>query len=454
VNTVDPAALQTELDRLAKEYDVPGVAVGVIHDGVEHYAFTGVTSVANPLPVDASTLFQFGSTGKTFTATAIMILVEQGKLSLDDLVVQHVPALTLREPGLVDKVTIRHLLNHTAGWDGDFFPDTGTGDDALEKYVALMADLEMAHDFDQAVSYNNASFVLAGHVIEKLTGKPFPQAIRELVIEPLGLTGTIQLPADLLRRRFAVGHTLVDDVQTVVPHVMMPHSCGPAGGISGTAADQIAWAKLHLGIEGDGAPLLTRASVELMQQPTVECKGLAIADAIGLSWLLSDVEGTKVVRHGGTTYGQFSAFVLVPELGFGFISMTNGGPGGSALNKALEAWAMKAYLGLEKEKPVPVDASPETLATVLGTYETLVSRVEITASDGRLVLVISPKEADPEAEQHTPQPPLTAAFIDGDPDGFVVVGGLTDGLLCRVLRDGVGTVTAVNLGGRIARRTS
>src|SRR5687768_5700421 len=87
--------LQNKLDELAKELEVPGAAVGVVLDGEEHYAYSGVTSIDYPLPVDEKTLFQFGSTGKTYTATAIMPLVEQGKVDLDAPVITYLPELKL-----------------------------------------------------------------------------------------------------------------------------------------------------------------------------------------------------------------------------------------------------------------------------------------------------------------------------------------------------------------------
>src|SRR6185295_4724161 len=98
--------LQAKLTELAAELDVPGVAVGVVLDGEEHYAFAGITSVENPLPVDETTLFQFGSTGKTFTATAIMRLVEQGKVDLDAPVRTYVPELALKDESVASKVTV------------------------------------------------------------------------------------------------------------------------------------------------------------------------------------------------------------------------------------------------------------------------------------------------------------------------------------------------------------
>ena len=127
--------LQDIVTELADELEVPGAAVGVIHDGQEHYAFAGVTAIENPLPVDERTLFQFGSTGKTYTATAIMRLVEQGKVDLDAPVRTYVPELELKDASVAEQVTVLQLLNHTAGWEGDLMEDMGDGDDALAKYV-------------------------------------------------------------------------------------------------------------------------------------------------------------------------------------------------------------------------------------------------------------------------------------------------------------------------------
>src|SRR5689334_22637608 len=149
--------LQDTVSQLAAELEVPGVAVGIVHDGEEHYAYAGVTNVENPLPVDESTVFQFGSTGKTYTATAVMRLVEQGKVDLDAPVRTYVPELRLKDEDVAAKVTVLQLLNHTAGWSGDFMDDMGNGDDALEKFVAAMEFIEQVTPLGATVSYNNAS---------------------------------------------------------------------------------------------------------------------------------------------------------------------------------------------------------------------------------------------------------------------------------------------------------
>src|SRR3954463_9136476 len=209
-------ALQDKVDELAKEFGVPGVSVGVFHDGVEHYGYAGVTCIENPLPVDEKTLFQFGSTGKTYTATAIMRLVEQGKVDLDAPVRTYLPEFTLRDEDVAKKVTVLQLLNHTAGWEGDMMDNTGDGDDALEKYVARMERLQQVSPLGTTVSYNNASLSVAGRIIEKVPGTPYEQAIRDLLLEPLGLRHTFFFPNEIMTRRFAVGHRREENGTTTI----------------------------------------------------------------------------------------------------------------------------------------------------------------------------------------------------------------------------------------------
>src|ERR1700751_3611868 len=120
--------LQDKVRALAEEHNVVGVAVGVLLDGEEHYAFHGVTSIDNPLPVDDTTYFQFGSTGKTYTATAMMRLVEQGNVDLDAPVRTSLPEFTLKDEDVAQRVTVLQLFNHTAGWEGDMMDNTGDGD--------------------------------------------------------------------------------------------------------------------------------------------------------------------------------------------------------------------------------------------------------------------------------------------------------------------------------------
>ena len=112
--------LQDLIDELANEFGVPGVAAGLWYRGDATYAWHGVTSIENPLPIDGHTLFQAGSIGKTFTAMALVLLDTQGHVELDAPVRRYVPELNLADATVCDQVTLQQLLNHTAGWEGDF----------------------------------------------------------------------------------------------------------------------------------------------------------------------------------------------------------------------------------------------------------------------------------------------------------------------------------------------
>lgn len=450
--------LEEKVGALADELCVPGVAAGVLHRGEELYAFHGVTSVDNPLPVDQSTLFQFGSTGKTFTGTAVMRLVERGDVDLAAPVRTYVPELRLRDEDAAAKVTVLQLLNHTAGWEGDLFDDTGTGDDALARYVERMADLHQEFPPGSGVSYNNASLSLAGRLIEKVTGQVFEHALKELVLAPLGLEHTFFFPVDIMTRRFSVGHNMDDDGRiTVARPWAIPRGSNPAGGMSASAADQIAWARFHL---GDGSPLLSQASLRLMQEPTAHMPGSAIGDAVGITWLLRDVDGVRLVAHGGTTIGQYSTFVMVPEREFALISMTNCGPNGPELNHKLQRWALEHYLGVRDEDPSPVDRQPGELEPYAGRYETIASTVDVTISGGGLSVQVSRKEESTAAlrdadESGTPaeQPPMAIAML-ADGDGFVVNEGPAKGMRGYFTRDLEGKVSGMHLGGRLTRRSA
>ncbi|MGH9291776.1 MAG: serine hydrolase domain-containing protein [Acidimicrobiales bacterium] len=454
--------LQQKVQDLASEHGVPGVAVGVLHEGKEDYAFHGVTSVENPLEVDEKTLFQFGSTGKTYTATAILRLVEQGRVSLDAPVRTYVPELRLKDEEVAATVTVLHLLNHTAGWEGDLLDDTGSGDDALARYVELMAGLTQTSPPGKIVSYNNASLSLAGRVIEKVTGEVFETAMRQLVLDPLRLDHTFFFPNEIMTRRFAVGHTRHEDGRTTVLRPWkMARSADPAGGMSANAGDQIAWARFHLG-DGrapDGTTLLTASALRKMQERTASMAGSALGDAVGITWMLREVEGVKMVSHGGTTIGQHSEFVMAPERGFAFISMTNCGPNGPELNHLLHAWVLSEYLGIVEREPEQLSLPAEQLAEYAGRYETVAAVCDLYPEGGHLVarVEIRPEVAKKlyeSGEEVEEQPPIPLALLEGPDDRFVVPDGPAKGMKGYFTRDREGRIEGVHLGGRLATRVA
>ncbi len=265
------AELETFITAEMERWHVPGVAVGILHNGGTYTAGFGVTNVDHPLAVDSDTLFQIGSTTKTITATIAMRLVEAGKLSLDMPIRGYLPELRLSDESVAERVTLRHCFTHTGGWLGDYFDDTGDGDDALARYVAQMADLPQLTPLGEIWSYNNAGFGLAGRVIEAVTGQPYEDVARQLVLEPLGMEMSFFGAADSITHRCAVGHTVLDaeDPEKARAEVARPwalaRNANCVGGLISTVKDQLRYARFHLGdgLAESGERLLTPESMAL-----------------------------------------------------------------------------------------------------------------------------------------------------------------------------------------------
>lgn len=452
--------LQKMLDTHAARTGTPGAAVGVYLDGKEYYAYHGVTSVENPLPIEANTLFQFGSTGKTFTATAMMRLVEAGKVDWDAPVRTYVPELKLADEQTAATVTVLQLFNHTAGWGGDFMGAGGdSGDQSLADYVTAMATLPQERPVGTGVSYNNASLSLAGRVIEKVTGQRFEDAIAELIFAPLGMEHTFFFADDVMTRRFVVGHNSdADGKFTVARPWALPRSGAPAGGITANAGDQVSWIRFHLG-EGtaaDGTRVLSSQNLAKMQQPTVHMAGSALGDAVGISWMLKDVDGIGLVSHGGSTLGQQSAFVMVPDKHFGIAVLTNASSAGSDLNHGLVREALVHFVGVMESDPEPAVRDSEELAEFVGEYDTIAMSLKVWESAGGLLVDAVAKPAFLEAigasAEDFAEPPMAIGMVGSEGDQFVGTEGASKGSTGYFARDDSGAVSGIHLGGRLAGR--
>jgi len=167
-----------------KAYAIPGVAVAVWAGGQEYVKGYGVTNVDHPVPVDGDTIFRIGSTTRTFTGTTMMRLVEQGKVDLDSPVRRYIPDFAVADASVSATVTVRQLLNHTSGWNGDDEQDFGRGDDALARYVNSLKRLPQLTAPGSVFAYNNSGLVLAGRIIELVTGTTYESAVQTQVLDP------------------------------------------------------------------------------------------------------------------------------------------------------------------------------------------------------------------------------------------------------------------------------
>ena len=435
-----------------RDTGTPGVAVGILHRGRAFGSGFGITSIAAPDRVDEETLFQIGSTGKTFTATTVMRLVESGDLDLDVPIRRYLRNFKLRDQDVAKKVTLRHLLTHTGGWAGDFFTDTGRGDDALERVVELIAKVPQLTPLGEVWHYNNAGFYVAGRLIEKATGLPYERAVTELVLEPLGMTRSFHFAEEAIVYRVVAGHNAAGPRSTkheIAKPWDIGRNSGPAGGLISDVVDQLRWAQFHMG-DGrapNGKRLLKKSTMREMQKPQAEAGNLA--NAVGISWLLEDYGDTRLVMHGGTTYGQLSAFAMVPERDFAVTVLTNSSRGmevhGPVLRKALSL-----YLGVERELPVPITANGSDLSGYAGRYVDAFksAAIDLEVKGRRLHAAMSPLEGD----GGPGLAPFHLALFDVDK--VLVQGGWLDGLRAEFLRDGRNRVRWIRFGGRLWRKTA
>ena len=445
------AALRAMVEPLMERVGIPGVAVGILYGGVHTIEYFGVTSVEHPLPVDAATLFQIGSTTKTVTATALMRLVERGLLDLDAPVRTYLPDLRLADEAVAAAVTTRHLLSHVGGWLGDYFDDPGPGDDALATMVRACERLPQLTPLGTLWSYNNAAFYIAGHVLEVLHGKPYEASVREVVLEPIGMADSFFFAHEVITRRFVVGHVERDGRPEVSRDWYIGRGAAPAGGLVSTAGDQLRYAAFHMG-DGDapqGTRALSAASLAAMQTPLVAAANPH--ESMGVGWFIHDRAGVRTVRHGGATAGQTSSFAFLPEHRFAITILTNSDRGGDIFED-VETWALREYLGIEQPDEDESEVPAAELAQYTGEYSGAGSDAEVRADDGHLVLQVVPKGGFPKPDSPPEPTPPPVRLRVGAEDRFVALEDPFKGAKGQFLRDGVGSIVWLRLFGRIHRR--
>ena len=461
------ADLRKKLDPVAKaaleKFGVPGAGVGIRIDGENHAFGYGKTNVEFGVPVDGDTLFQIGSTSKTFAATKLMQLVEEGKVSLDDKVLQYLPKFRVPDEETTKNVTIRHLVTHTAGWMGDWGgPERlrnrrkiERGDDALRKRIGILKEVPQLAPLGTVWSYNNSAFSVLGHIIEKVTKKTFEQAVTEGIMEPLGMERSFYFPEQIMTQKFALGHVKdKDGNMEVVRPWAQGRATGPSGGVVSSASDQMLYAQFHLGEHPEGKKVLSPETVRFMQQPLAEAA--TMASHVGVSWLLDDINGVRTVSHGGTMIGQTSAFKMVPERGFAVTVLTNAGDEGKLVHGKLTKWALKELIGLEKPNPETQELPGESLAELAGQY-TFYSygTIDVSPEGKGLRLEWTPLpdtvKKHPEVADQMPEP-LSIRPIGGLK--FIADEGPLAGYTIDFVRRGDGSIGWLRMGGRAQTRLS
>jgi CubicO group peptidase (beta-lactamase class C family) len=423
----DLGALDAWIAAARQAWAVPGLAVAIVKDGRTVFARGyGVRDMRGSDAVDEHTLFAIASNTKAFTAAALAMLVDEGRLRWDDRVREHLPWFELYDPWVTNEMRIRDLLSHRSGL-GTFSGDLlwyGTPYSA-EEVVRRARHLPPAGPFRASYGYSNLMFIAAGEVVAAVSGQPWPVFVQQRLLQPLGMRRTV-LTTDSLPKRdnVATPHGTWQGQPAAFPWYGW-NAMGAAGSIISSVSEMAEWLRLQLdgGITPAGDTLfrpqhsrtmwtvhtplaVTPASRELY--PTTNFRGY------GLGWSLNDYRGRLVASHGGGYDGMFSRVVLLPAENLGVVVLTNSMTG---IPTAIANHIIDAYTGgqerdwsavlLERERASAAREAERRAAAVrqavsgtrpslplqayTGTYGgALYGDAAVALEDGRLVLRLLP----------------------------------------------------------------
>lgn len=379
--------ISARLTELTQEFGVPGAALAVARDDEMITAATGVLSRHTGYPVTTDSWFQIGSVTKLFTSSLAMQLADEGLVDLAAPVRTYLPDFSVGDAEADETITVRNLLTHSSGIQGDYFADFGRGDDAVRRYVESLPEVGMLHRPGEMFSYCNSGFSVLGRVIEVVRGKEFGAVLDERLFTPLGIAGGTTAEQALLGRA-AVGHVPGKDGAASEPAAVwaLPYSAGPAGASPFMdPAGLVSFARMHLsgGRAADGTVVLSPEAVADMQTPRYGADGMP-GRQVGSSWIIEDWAGEPVIGHTGGTLGHFTFFLVHPTSGTVTVLMTNG-PGAVRLNRGLMIPLLSELIGLPRpEEPAPPADPPSLdLDAAVGEYRHYGVRARVEkAGDG------------------------------------------------------------------------
>ena len=365
-----PARLDERVIRLLAEHQVPGASIAIVEQGeVTLTRGYGLKRFDGKARVGPGTIFATGSTGKAFTSAALAILVDRGRIAWDDRVIDHLPEFRMWDPWVTREITIRDLLVHRSGLGlgaGDllFVPNS---DRTRRESVAALRHIEPATSFRSAYAYDNVLYMVAGLLIEEVSGKSWERFVEDEIFAPLQMRASTTRDADRIatddraRPHARLGGPVRGrgNLQLLDEAAGQAQNAAPAGGLAISANDMARWLKVQLarGALTNDKRLFSAAQAAEMWQP-VQIQPIALRPAglsatqpmfytYALGWDVQDYRGAKIIWHGGYVFGFMAAVVLIPERDVGFAIMINAEEG--QVVRGLMYELLDHYLGVGGE---------------------------------------------------------------------------------------------------------
>jgi CubicO group peptidase (beta-lactamase class C family) len=331
------------VEEILSKSQVPGLAVAVVQNGQEVYAKAfGVKNIETGEALTTDSLFHWASVTKPFVGTAIIQLVEQGKIDLEAPVVQYVPYFKVDDERYAS-ITVGQMVSHTAGmpdvidyeWDKPVYDDG-----ALERYVRGLSDKKLIAAPGEKMRYSNIAFEVLGDAIAKVSGMTFEAYVEKHILIPAGMSKSTLLKKEAEEALLTSPHTVEEKKCVLREHWPYNRMHAPSSTMISNVHDMCRWAMINLNRgELDGKRILRASSYDLLWSPRSES-----FEWIGISWFLGEHRGHRTVGHGGGDLGFRSNFTMLPDEGLAFVMVSNTD---RAPVEKITQLALDAILGIE-----------------------------------------------------------------------------------------------------------
>lgn len=393
----DLQAVLAYAETVMKDYRVPGIGIAIVQNGETVYTGgLGVRNTVEKTPVTADSGFQIGSISKSFTALAVMVLVQAGKIDLDAPVITYLPDFRLATEESTKALTVRHLLTHTSGLPRADDRWYASALSTRAEIVADMVNIQPTAKPGEVYQYCNQNYVLAGHLVEVISGQRFEDFVAERILAPLGMKGaTFDLATQAAPT--APHSVLVIEGPRPIPPFARMALIAATGGIVASPNDMAAYINYQL---GDGSPLLQPALFAETHTPAIGMgQEASFPDQkYAFGWVRYTHNGTDIITHDGSIDGYYANVTLFPEINSGFAILANEQGLAPAAITTLAHYTTEALLGKDHDpafaervakevnlreyqravaKAATYDASKDDFAPLVGRYTTVLGSIAI-----------------------------------------------------------------------------
>ncbi len=364
LHAATPADVDAYVAKAMSAFGAPGLSLAIVENGHTVVARGyGVRNIMAKAPADEHTAFPIGSESKAFTSAALAILVDRGKLKWTDRVIDRLPGFQMYDPYATEHMTVRDLLTHRSGLglgQGDLLIVPNTNRTRADVVHALRY-LKPATGFREQYAYDNILYIVAGALVESVSGKTWEDFVHQNIFVPLNMTDSFTNYAAAAPNGVALHARLDGPIRGLgtlvkLEHGLEPHVSAPAGAIALSAVDMGSWMAMLLnhGKLPNGKQLLSEDALHMLWTPVVVTRAdtfpgpMALANphlqAYALGWFVEDYRGHPVIEHTGAVLGALSALYLIPDKGIGIAVSINSEDTGA--RRSVVFHLLDEYLGL------------------------------------------------------------------------------------------------------------